>query len=249
MRGKVPFCVRGLSAGGITPAYAGKRHTTTGTACRQGDHPRVCGEKVAIARLLPCLLGSPPRMRGKGNVPGKELGTTRITPAYAGKSPAVDGKNPSPGDHPRVCGEKAQPRAGSRRVRGSPPRMRGKDRSAARASNGNGITPAYAGKSLTIQKMTTRSRDHPRVCGEKCMSRCRRRRAEGSPPRMRGKVVALLCGISRTRITPAYAGKSGRPGNGRPYPQDHPRVCGEKPSRKALRNTALGSPPRMRGKD
>ena len=30
--------------------------------------------------------------------------------------------------------------------------------------------------------------------------------------------------------------------------QDHPRVCGEKPERKAPRRPRLGSPPRMRGK-
>ena len=31
--------------------------------------------------------------------------------------------------------------------------------------------------------------------------------------------------------------------------QDHPRVCGEKPERKAPRRPRLGSPPRMRGKE
>ena len=32
------------------------------------------------------------------------------------------------------------------------------------------ITPAYAGKSLTIQKLSTLRRDHPRVCGEKAVA-------------------------------------------------------------------------------
>ena len=46
---------------------------------------------------------------------------------------------------------------------------------------------------------------------------------------MRGKAVfgaLMLIGI---RITPAYAGKSGRSCNGRRSLQDHPRLCGEKP--------------------
>ena len=33
----------------ITPAYAGKSATGRCTACRYGDHPRVCGEKPAPA--------------------------------------------------------------------------------------------------------------------------------------------------------------------------------------------------------
>ena len=45
---------------------------------------------------------------------------------------------------------------------------------------------------------------------------------------MRGKVTPVCVGGTRSRITPAYAGKSGvgpRDRSGRP---DHPRVCGEK---------------------
>ena len=65
MRGKVPCRSAAGRAGGITPAYAGKR-TKQNTNSQGGkDHPRVCGEKAAIAGLLPSLLGSPPRMRGK----------------------------------------------------------------------------------------------------------------------------------------------------------------------------------------
>ena len=50
---------------GITPAYAGKSTAEPRLRITTGDHPRVCGEKAAIAGLLPSLLGSPPRMRGK----------------------------------------------------------------------------------------------------------------------------------------------------------------------------------------
>ena len=50
-----------------------------------------------------------------------------------------------------------------------------------------GITPAYAGKSLTIPKLTTRSWDHPRVCGEKRVICICVVLPQGSPPRMRGK--------------------------------------------------------------
>ena len=51
-------------------------------------------------------LGSPPRMRGKGELPKDTKDYFGITPAYAGKSALrLTAKDPS-GDHPRVCGEK-----------------------------------------------------------------------------------------------------------------------------------------------
>ena len=30
-----------------------------------------------------------------------------------------------------------------------------------------GITPAYAGKSFSVEAATSENRDHPRLCGEK----------------------------------------------------------------------------------
>ena len=50
------------------------------------------------------------------------------------------------------------------------------------------------------------------------------------------------------RITPACAGKRWYRGNGRRYSEDHPRVCGEKPSCFVCRICYQGSPPRVRGK-
>ena len=90
-----------------------------------------------------------------------------ITPAYAGKSRFRVLNVLPDGDHPRVCGEKSIAYLGDFFNPGSPPRMRGKGAVTICCVIHYGITPAYAGKSLTIQKMTTRSRDHPRVCGEK----------------------------------------------------------------------------------
>ena len=50
------------------------------------------------------------------------------------------------------------------------------------------------------------------------------------------------------RITPACAGKSFFLVVLTPLPEDHPRVCGEKPSASPGRQSAIGSPPRVRGK-
>ena len=50
-------------------------------------------------------------------------------------------------------------------------------------------------------------------------------------------------------ITPAYAGKSNRLTVAKRTAKDHPRVCGEKYHRGRNTDGAMGSPPRMRGKE
>ena len=52
-------------------------------------------------------MGSPPRMRGKGNQDVNGPSNAGITPAYAGKSMPKIPDNAAGQDHPRVCGEKA----------------------------------------------------------------------------------------------------------------------------------------------
>ena len=110
------------------------------------------------------------------------------------------------------------------------------------------ITPAYAGKSVTVGSCVAPTGDHPRVCGEKAPSLSGCGSCQGSPPRMRGKVTLLYALADKEGITPAYAGK-------RLYDQmlaqagrDHPRVCGEKRMYAMHPARAWGSPPRMRGK-
>ena len=110
------------------------------------------------------------------------------------------------------------------------------------------ITPAYAGKSPGDENRQDAARDHPRVCGEKKIANSDELAVEGSPPRMRGKVLKNRVKSGQPRITPAYAGKSDALGCHGPPPPDHPRVCGEKLCRLSFRVGLRGSPPRMRGK-
>ena len=126
--------------------------------------------------------------------------------------------------------------------------MRGKDDEGRLKLRHVGITPAYAGKSQIPQMKASRTRDHPRVCGEKGMTGKSPGCGTGSPPRMRGKAVRSGTLRRKTRITPAYAGKR-RPA----LPlwrcgKDHPRVCGEKKAMQMNATSKTGSPPRMRGK-
>ena len=87
-------------------------------------------------------------MRGKGYDFTIKQQLLRITPAYAGKRIFERACAGGRRDHPRVCGEKNFMVLLPPDVRGSPPRMRGKGKQMALISIKDGITPAYAGKSI-----------------------------------------------------------------------------------------------------
>ena len=93
-----------------------------------------------------------------------------------------------------------------------------------------GITPAYAGKSLTAVLLIHGGRDHPRLCGEKACMCAIGGVTAGSPPPMRGKAWVRGTSNNRKGITPAYAGKSRGRSRFRLLSKDHPRLCGEKAS-------------------
>ena len=70
----------------------------------------------------------------------------------------------------------------------------------------------------------------------------------GSPPRVRGKVLADGVGVLLLGITPVRAGKSSITGTSGIWGKDHPRACGEKDLFLQHPTIPLGSPPRVRGK-
>ena len=147
MRGKAEIYRRKNSPSRITPAYAGKRWTGETATVNVGDHPRLCGEKFTKKQLADAI--------------------GRITPAYAGKSTGRHHRESRKQDHPRLCGEKLLQRSRLDSLVGSPPPMRGKGPEDRCRSAGHGITPAYAGKSMTRFTLHRHTTDHPRLCGEK----------------------------------------------------------------------------------
>ena len=85
MRGKDFITLRKQLFVGITPAHAGKRGSRRRCPLGHGDHPRTCGEKYRESGWQHRGLGSPPHMRGKGEVLHVLVVQNRITPAHAGK--------------------------------------------------------------------------------------------------------------------------------------------------------------------
>ena len=71
---------------------------------------------------------------------------------------------------------------------------------------------------------------------------------EGSPPQVRGKPKQTFRKPTRSRITPAGAGKTLSAGIGGFLRRDHPRRCGENEIADDIIRRCGGSPPQVRGK-
>ena len=147
-----------------------------------------------------------------------------------------------------MCGEKLSVCTALKYPVGSPPRMRGKDAVQPGILLHVRITPAYAGKRCSARTPTFRTWDHPRVCGEKPVFPSGAASTVGSPLRVRGKDQACSRWRYPDGITPACAGKRGRPHYHMILFGDHPRVCGEKKISFPITTCPMGSPPRVRGK-
>ena len=110
---------------------------------------------------------------------------------------------------------------------GSPPRMRGPLFTPYFNVGNHGITPAYAGTiSDNVQKLK-KGGDHPRVCGDHTHREAQESVSEGSPPRMRGPLMATDDIPGALGITPAYAGTIRSCDLIHFLFWDHPRVCGD----------------------
>ena len=167
-------------------------------------------------------------MRGKGSSYTQNSRRCGITPAYAGKRNTPHSPQSIFKDHPRLCGEKPFLFSICGGGTGSPPPMRGKDKSGTVALIEDRITPAYAGKRPVLPDSKNDIEDHPRLCGEKLNGTNGAECVIGSPPPMRGKDHQRQPLCDTGRITPAYAGKRHQSFPANPKIEDHPRLCGEK---------------------
>ena len=115
------------------------------------DHPRRCGENVALICVTTDLIGSPPQVRGKRSYFPRHIDITRITPAGAGKTTLDEIADWEVKDHPRRCGENYQRPLKYDQLTGSPPQVRGKPAAAAINALDKRITPAGAGKTTQFR--------------------------------------------------------------------------------------------------
>ena len=86
MRGTPEHMELWNKARGIIPAYAGNTRIWAHARLCSEDHPRVCGEHLAVLDALVLSVGSSPRMRGTHGTTQFYNPQTGIIPAYAGNT-------------------------------------------------------------------------------------------------------------------------------------------------------------------
>ena len=109
------------------------------------------------------------------------------------------------------------------------------------------ITPTYAGSTVAIASHTRDATDHPHLRGEHKRREFQISTLQGSPPPTRGARLQGDGGHGEARITPTYAGSTGRGLGGRPLTADHPHLRGEHVFRATEGMGRPGSPPPTRG--
>ena len=147
MRGTVTVSSFPSAWARIIPAYAGNRLLAACCYSLRWDHPRVCGEQLALDTRMISIEGSSPRMRGTVTDTVRNALNDGIIPAYAGNSIPVRRRVQPRRDHPRVCGEQLDRYQRKMQKAGSSPRMRGTAYPLGCVKANIGIIPAYAGNS------------------------------------------------------------------------------------------------------
>ena len=130
---------------------------------------------------------------------------------------------------------------------GSSPRMRGSHPGNKLTFEEEGIIPAYAGLTPGITRLSSRARDHPRVCGAHSARPVNMRMYPGSSPRIRGSPMFTLHYYLTKWIIPAYAGLTLSFLQALFQRKDHPRACGAHETVFTSSARSAGSSPRMRG--
>ncbi len=110
------------------------------------------------------------------------------------------------------------------------------------------LIPAHAGKTFSALFLGEFNGAHPRACGENDRLPCIRHIPSGSSPRMRGKLKRVKIGDVTAGLIPAHAGKTFFKARKKCSSRAHPRACGENVIGVQRFDSALGSSPRMRGK-
>ena len=213
MRGRETDLTGGCVQLGITPAHAGKSWALPLRSTAAREHPHKCREQYGVYYInkdaLPLLEPNQSQVLGT-------LGRHGVINTILDASEFVNSKFMKQTDTLQF------------RRRGPTPHMRGTEPGSDKPVRPARITPAHAGKRLSVCEGFRACQDHPRTCGEKNEGVKWSPDKVGSPPHMRGKDCRNHCGQLCAGITPAHAGKSDSSSR-LPYPgRDHPRTCGEK---------------------
>jgi hypothetical protein len=246
-RGGQDMTRRAVRAVRNTPASAGRTWGSALCAVVSAEHPRVGGEDESPRSRPPSWYEAPPRRRG-----GRRSATRR---------------SPRTRRIRRVGGEDGWWVLRTPKRRGTPPRRRGGRHRSVLWARATWNTPASAGRTTTRTcggrsppkhprvggedalgsgQGTGRS-EHPRVGGEDPVTGAWYMDDWGTPPRRRGGRPAFDWLRTKTRSTPASAGRTTGPGRTGGPSSKHPRVGGEDLTALRIPVVTSEAPPRRRG--
>ena len=188
VRGKPAMFRRAAWAFRLIPARAGKTCSLCSWTPPARAHPRACGENPSGSAKASATSGSSPRVRGKPRRDGGDQPPPGLIPARAGKTITIG--------------------APLTLIWGSSPRVRGKPTAGILSRTTGGLIPARAGKTTGWGRLGPGATAHPRACGENRVRLMVRMGAEGSSPRVRGKLRLFEVIGGRRGLIPARAGKT-----------------------------------------
>ena len=207
-RGKLNNVGRGLEAGRLIPARAGKTLSPLSRASRGGAHPRTGGENVIVSVLANTSNGSSPHGRGKQTEVALQIFTGRLIPARAGKTLPPHPPGAATPAHPRTGGENPRPARRIAMSPGSSPHGRGKPNPRQPNRLPGRLIPARAGKTPRYRRPHKPRTAHPRTGGENSARGLSHAMAGGSSPHGRGKHGYPRPWRAVVRLIPARAGKT-----------------------------------------
>ncbi len=110
------------------------------------------------------------------------------------------------------------------------------------------FTPTRVGTTLDSSRDCCRVAVHPHACGDDGCSTRREPSANGSPPRVWGRLPPFSESITTTRFTPTRVGTTRRQEGRAVGLAVHPHACGDDPFIEAPLALPRGSPPRVWGR-
>ena len=214
---------------GSIPARAGEPADSPEHLRTTRVYPRTCGGTIsgAVSRrstpgLSPHVRGNRPRFDGGVEVRGS-------IPARAGE-PRCPGSGPkSHRVYPRTCGGTSTLNAGTGRIRGLSPHVRGNLMKGELARLGRGSIPARAGEPCSAVAPVSRWRVYPRTCGGTSSCGISSSRCGGLSPHVRGNHRGFPLDPWVSGSIPARAGEPEAHGDLPLLSRVYPRTCGGTP--------------------
>ena len=190
------------------PACAGNASRISATCSATPVHPRMRGERSRKTGERAPVGGSSPHARGTRQADHLNRIVQRFIPAYAGNATTLHRPHFWNSVHPRIRGERDPTYTTDGLKRGSSPHTRGTHWRYLGRWLGRRFIPAYAGNARAPRWPTWPNTVHPRIRGERPISRANHRRIAGSSPHTQGTHRGEREESKAERFIPAYAGNA-----------------------------------------